>query len=471
MPNNRGVTDPSEQATKGLEAQLGAPTTPAEDITVVDSELQRRVAETNESIPAPVPTAPVEQELEAKRLTETVERKKVRVLFISSDDSLFVEGSMSQARMAEYGNLFEEVHVIVCSKVQYEFGGIKLRENVWVYPTKSRSWLFFPRDAYQTVQRELFFANTFRADIVGATDPFLIGFTAYRIARKYKRGFYLEILTNSFERKLSALSRFNAWRQRVARFLVKRADRIRVCDARVKESIRYVYPKLADKISVLPFFADIEALRNAVPEWDLHVKYPQFKFIILLMGEFIPESNILLAIESCQFILRQYETVGMVIVGSGPEEKKIYTRIAAKGLQSKVIIVRPEKSRAPYFKTANVYLSTATDGGEIDSLISAAISRLPIVTTDAGVSADLFVHEQSALMCKAGDLACYIRSVNSILSNNALRDTCVTNAEDSITRLINGNKETHNRLVRENIERAMVAYVVRTSGGEIEQQS
>ena len=466
MANPRGVNDPVEEATKGLEAHLGAGVLATEDITVVDAELQKKVNETIAEKEVPLPQASVEQELGAERLTETVERKKVRVLFISNDDSLFTEGSMSQGRMAEYSNLFEEVHVIVCTKAQYEFGGIKLRENVWVYPTKSRSWLFAPYDAYTTVQRELYFANTFRADVVGASDPFLIGITGYLIARLYKRGFYLEILSNSFERKLSALSRYNAWRQRVARFLVKRADRIRVCEVRVKESIRAVYPNVVDKVSVLPFFADIETLRSAVPEWDLHAKYPQFKYIILIMSDFLPESNIPLAIEACQFVLRQYDTVGMVIVGSGPEEKKIYSRIVAKNLQSKIILMRPGKSRAPFFKTANVLLSTASDGGEIDTLISAAISKLPIVTTEAGVSADLFVNEESALVCKAGDLACYIRSINSFLSNNALREKCIKNAEDSITRLIEGNKETHNRLVRENVERAMVAYVVRTGGEE-----
>jgi len=467
MGNVKGNIDPSERATKGLEAHLEAGNLETEDITVVDAELQKTVSKSQEASikEAPV-TRAVDAELSAERLTETSERRKVRVLFVSDDDSLFTEGSMSQLRMAEYSSLFEEVHVIVCTKTQYEFGGLKLRENVWVYPTKSRSSWFFIYDAYKTVQRELFFADTFRADVVGASNPFLVGCAGYFIARHFKRGFYLEILTNSLEKKLRHLSRYDSWRQRVARFLLKRADRIRVCETRVKDVIRSLYPAIAEKVSVLPFFADIEALKNANPEWDLHAKYPKFQFIMLLVADFIPESNIPLAIEASQFVLRQYESVGMILVGTGPEEKKIRDRIKAKNLQTKIIIEKPEKSRASYFKTANIFISTASDGGDIDSLISAAVSRLPIITSQVGVAADLFVHERSALLCQVGDLACFIRSINAFLSNNTLRVSCVQNAESDVIRLIEGNKETHNRLVRENIERAMVAYVVRTGGEE-----
>ena len=458
MGTSHEYLDPSARAAHGLDSALATGTLVTDEVAVVSADLQQ-IHDTHIAEEHLVTAA---EALDEAPILASTERKKIRVLFISDDDALFIDGSTAQQHMAEHGELFEEVHVIVCTTLVYEFGGIKLRDNVWVYPSYSESTLMFMYDAYRTADRELYFANTFRPDVIGASNPFLVGCVAFLLARMFKRGLYIEIPTYSLEKKLSVLSRRDAWRQHVARFLMRRADRIRVCTTKDKNTIEAVAPKVSEKVALLPFFADIHALKEAVPEWTLHDRYPQFSFVIVLIAKFIPESNILLAIEACQFVLRQYPTVGMVIVGDGPERGAIISRITAKQLETKIFITKPEASLTPYFKTAQMLISPAIDGGDISVLVSAAASRLPIVATKAGAAAELLEHEKSGLVCEPGDLGCFVRSVNAFLSNNSLRNLCVANAESRVASLTDNNGSMYHELVRENIERAMVAYEIRT---------
>src|SRR4051812_1672890 len=72
--------------------------------------------------------------------------KMTRVLMVSMrNEKISEEASEVRGRMAGYGSLFEELHIIVFSikGPGVHQGKIKISENTYVYPTNSTSKLYY----------------------------------------------------------------------------------------------------------------------------------------------------------------------------------------------------------------------------------------------------------------------------------------------------------------------------------------
>ena len=76
---------------------------------------------------------------------------------------------------------------------------------------------------------------------------------------------------------------------------IKNADTIRVVSKRIKDSLGSIVHSQSSVFSVLPIWVDIDKIKNTPITIDLHKKYPQFDFIILMASRLTKEKNISLA--------------------------------------------------------------------------------------------------------------------------------------------------------------------------------
>ena len=91
------------------------------------------------------------------------------ILSIGTDKKTFEQGSAVRSRMAEYGTLFDELHIIIFTLKKHGFKAEKISENVWIYPTDSWSRLFYPFSACRLFRKKL---SALNIDVVTAQDPF-----------------------------------------------------------------------------------------------------------------------------------------------------------------------------------------------------------------------------------------------------------------------------------------------------------
>lgn len=453
--------DPSERAAHALEKVIKEGADEISEVTVLDESLKNEVEEQLERREEEAQVEPVETELSGPQLRTQGERKKIRVLMISSERNVFVDGSPAQARIARYGELFEELHLIVFTDRSYEFGGMQLAENVWAYPTNSKSRWFYGLDAIKIAKKQLLFSGSFRADVISAQDPFETGLVGYWLSKRFKRGLQLQLHTDPYEPYFKEQDELNKYRLWISRFLLPRADRVRVVSDRLREEIEKRYPEIKGRVDVLPIFTDLADWRDATPEFNLHERYPQFKFIILMASRLVPEKNIGFAIDACQFVLRQYETVGMVIVGDGPERESIEEKIKERGLEGKIILEPWQHDIRSHMKTADMFLLTSTYEGYGQTLVEAAASGLPVLTTLVGIAPTLFENEESGLVCPIGDMGCVIKGINAYLGNNALRQLCAKNAQERAFSFVASNVDSYQELFRESMERAVLSQVTK----------
>jgi glycosyltransferase involved in cell wall biosynthesis len=182
----------------------------------------------------------------------------------------------------------------------------------------------------------------------------------------------------------------NRLRVMTAKFLIPRANCLRVVSERIKKSLLRVthYPL---RVTTLSIFVDTEKIRNATIKTNLRQKYPQFDFIILMASRFSKEKNIGLAIEAIKEI--NNKKIGLIIAGEGPEKENYK-------LSDNIILEPWTNDLASYYKTADLFVFTSDYEGYGMVLIEAAAAGCKIISTDVGVAGEILDWEN---IVKVGD--------------------------------------------------------------------
>ncbi|MBU1046194.1 glycosyltransferase [Patescibacteria group bacterium] len=334
----------------------------------------------------------------------------MRILSISIDRKVFEENSDVRQRLFDYGTLIDRLDVIILNKENEPFRKTKIGENVYLYPTNSRNSFFYIRDAIKVALKinSLIKENETKIDLVTAQDAYETGVIAWLISQKLKTKLELQIHTDLFNKYFIKHSFANRIRTMIARFLLNKADHIRVVSKRIKNSLPL---EIQNKfITVIPIFSSTALVQVITPSFFLKEKYPQFKFIILMMSRLEEEKNIALAISAMKEVVRVFPKTGLVIVGSGSKRNSLRKLARRKGLEQNIIFNSWTDDPISYYKTADLFLSTSNYEGYGLSLVEAILSHCPILTTNVGIVGEI-LSGNNALLCDVGDGKCLTQSL------------------------------------------------------------
>jgi glycosyltransferase involved in cell wall biosynthesis len=323
----------------------------------------------------------------------------MKILSIGTDRDLFVKNSEVRQRMIEYGNLVNEFYIIVFSRRNGNLAYNRDRkyvlsfENVRVYPTNSRNRWFYIMDAVR-IGKKIIQHSTFNIQhsLITAQDPFECGLAGWLLKRKFKIPLQLQIHTDFLSPYFRKESLLNYLRVLIAKFLIPRANCIRVVSQRVKKSLLQVTGYRL-QVVVLPIFVDSEKVKNAPVRTDLHKKYPQFDFIILMAGRLTKEKNIEMAINAMSDIVGQYPKTGLIIVGSGPEREALKLQVTSYKLQDNIKIEPWTDDLISYYKTADLFLLASNYEGYGRTLVEASAAGCNIISSDVGIADEILDQE------------------------------------------------------------------------------
>ncbi len=356
----------------------------------------------------------------------------IKAISISTDRGIFKEGTPIRLRTLEYANRMEALHIIVFTKEKEGYSELHFG-NVHVYPTQSLSEWFYVLDGYR-LGRRLIGGGKFPmgTTVITAQDAFQTGFVGARLSKVFCLPLQVQIHSDFLSEHFSK-SLLNRVRQMIARYVIPKASGIRVVSETIKASLIREYPSVQSRVKILPIFVDIEGIISAEPAKDIHIDFPMWKQIIFMASRLSEEKDFDTAIEAFKKVHSELPDAGLVIAGSGPEQKKIEAKVRKLGLGGNVALIGWQKNLIPYYKTCDIFLLTSRYEGYGLTLIEASASGASIVTTKVGIAKDgLFQDGQNSYICEVGDNSDISAKIISLLKDRQKREDFSRNIQDAV---------------------------------------
>ena len=349
---------------------------------------------------------------------------------ISTDRKIFEENSEVRRRMIEYGILVEELHIVIFSRKNSPGpgSGLGISENVFIYPTNSPSRWFYVFDAAKIGAKII--KNAGGDFLVSAQDSFEAGLAGYFAARRAGAPLQLQVHTDFLSPYFKKAFLLNRFRVALAKFLIPRASCVRVVSLRIKNSLAAAIRRLPP-VSVLPVFVDVEKIKNAPIGENLHRKYPQFDFIVLAAGRLTKEKNIEMAIGAMRGVVRRHPKAGLVIIGSGPEQRKLERKARKANLENNIVF-EGWTDLASYYKTADLFLLTSNYEGYGRTVVEAMAANCPVVMTDVGVAGEIIKDGYNGIVVPVGNAQKTEEAILKLAGDKELRLNLALSAENAL---------------------------------------
>ena len=335
----------------------------------------------------------------------------MNLLSIGSDRKVFQQGSAVHSRLLEYGRCVGELHVVVFAKKSLGFKDESLHPNIFLYPTNSYTKAGY---FWSAVKKGMMLKHKdITIDVVTVQDPFEAGFVGMVLSRAVGAGLHVQIHTDFMSPYFSKESLLNRLRVYLAKYTLRNADAVRVVSERIKKSIEsLVRPGIP--VVVVPIFS--EKKDTGFSARNLKKDYPQFEKHILMASRLTPEKNIIIALEAMKEITTKHSKIGLVIVGSGPEEKRLKDFVQKNNLTQNVVFEGWSENLGPYYKTADVFLLTSNYEGYAMTVVEALSFCCPVIMTDVGCAGEVVKDRENGLVVPVGDSGALTRALVHVVT-------------------------------------------------------
>lgn len=349
---------------------------------------------------------------------------------LSTDSNILKEGSAVRVRMAEYGQLFDNLYIILLSSGPTQKQ--KISENVHIYSINSDNKI---KASVKAVNSSKYFKDI---DVVSSQNPFELGVIGYVISKKLKAKFHVQIHTDFLNENFSRFSLRNAFSVGISKIVLPRAKGIRVVSERIKRSLFKV--NINCEPVVLPILVDREKLITNV-KIDLRKKYPEFETLVLTVSRLEKEKDIETLLKGFNQVINFYPKTALVIIGSGYELDNLKRLVKDLGIEDKVKFEGYQEDIYSYMKTADIYAQSSMYEGYGMTLVEAALLRLPIVSTRVGIVGDVLKAGQGALTCEVSDSECMGKNIVKLIEDKELRNSIYMEALKEINEHVISKEE------------------------------
>lgn len=118
----------------------------------------------------------------------------------------------------------------------------------------------------------------------------------------------------------------------------------------------------------------------------------------------------------------------LIIVGDGPERRRLEAAAAAYGIRERVIFTGQISEVQLFYAAADVFVLPSHSEGSPNVLLEAMAANLPIVATAVGGVPEIVENNESALLVPVNDLDAMAAALVRILSDQNLAERLTTNS-------------------------------------------
>ena len=380
-------------------------------------------------------------------------RDVTRVLFISQDESLLNPTKQSLDGYTNLTDLFDEVHVLILRQgIPAKNPVLRIAKNLWIYTATAKDWWQTPEAGRKLIEKELVFADGFRADIIVARDPFESAYLAKRLGSKYSRPVQVHVLDDYTKADFLLKSRHNRWRRYLPRFTLRDIRSVRTSTKALSDLMQKRFAP--ENLDILPKFNNYEALIKTAPSIELRERYKPFVFILLYIGKLDHAAALHRVIDAARFGLKNPH-IGLLVLGNGPARKEFEERARVLGVREQVVFIPDVKDDVPYLKSANVLIVPDTNPESEEVVLRGAAAGIPMVLARTKIREDLFTDGENALLCDEAAVDEYSLKINILMNDIPLRRQLTEAATDMIESRFHEDPIKYRAAYRESIEEVL----------------
>jgi len=296
---------------------------------------------------------------------------------ISLDKKILDKNSAVANRMVEYGEK-DELFIIIPNSERIE---LNLSPTVHVFTSWGKNKLRQFSELYGVGGRLL---KKEKIDLISTQDPFFIGLLGVCFKKQFKLPIETQLHGDFFSSNYYHFKSgpMNHLRWHIGKYVVRRADRVRVVGERIKQSL-VKFGIRPEKIITRPIKINAENLNQ--PILNLKEKYPGYEKVFLILGRLEPVKNITWLVAIFKEILKQKNYL-LLIVGRGSEEINIRRQIVNNNLDSNIKLQNWTEDPYSYLKTVDCVLFSSLSEGYGLVAMEAHAAGTPVIMNDVGVA-------------------------------------------------------------------------------------
>ena len=318
-------------------------------------------------------------------------------------------------------------------------------EKVIVVPTDSLNKATF---LWDSLIRGWKICKENKIDALTAEDPFITGFVGLILKKRFKVPLNVQIHADIFDNPYWMKLRFiNRIFNRLAKFVARRADSIRIGTHYEKEKVSRMLGIPAERINVIPVSADLEkfsAASGGVSKRELlhDLGLERFKSMVLSVGRLKHQKDFPTLIRAMDKVRRISPDTVLCILGEGPERETIKAEIEKFGLRDNIILpgAVSHEEVAKYLAACDVYVMPSIYEGTCIALAEACIAAKPVVSTSFAGAHDLIKDGKTGYRVPIKDPGAIAQRVIYLLNHSDEARIMGLKARDHVTRMFSEDK-------------------------------
>ena len=181
------------------------------------------------------------------------------------------------------------------------------------------------------------------------------------------------------------------------------------------------------KLEVVHSGIDLSRFEGVVSNGKLRSEYqiPADYAIIGNVSALAPHKDYQTFVDTAKILVAKGLKAKFIAIGEGPSRKEIEEYIDRQGMQGHISLTGFRRDVPALLKELDLFLITSKTEGLGTSILDALASEVPVVATKAGGIVEVIEHEVCGLLCEVQEPNQLAESVNRMLSDAALRSTCI----------------------------------------------
>ncbi len=277
-------------------------------------------------------------------------------------------------------------------------------ENLKIYGTSSMYRIFYILDCIKTLKQV--FADGWKPAVITTQGPYEDGQLGLWLAKRTHARFIPQLHFDLFSRDWLRESRLNPLRLVAARYVLRRADAVRVVSGEQKRKLVEKLGLAPDSIHVIPVgvsFRPTSKSRDTCKA-EVHSALPGHR-VVLFVGRLYAPKNLGLWIDVAEQVLRRKPETRFLIAGNGPLYDELLARVKSARLDQFIIFLGsvPYENLPEVYGAADLFLLTSHYEGFGRVVVEAAMAGVPVVSTNCAGPADIVVHAKTGFLCEPGN--------------------------------------------------------------------